>query len=306
MRLKALSRYGADTETRYGDCILLYDRESLVVYDCGHEKHAEEVVKFLRNNSSINKISIVVSHNDSDHINGIEKLLFYLKVEGCSITVFTSLYLKSTQKMLELLDDERRTPKATREHILEIFDNIKKIVDKATEYEFTVENATIDTVVDTSCSIVGPVEDDFIAVVARAIENEGTGQIDGETVKNAASIQLRCESDNGRNILLCGDASPDYLPDLSDYLVVQLPHHGKLSSAKAIFGKIEQNRMGNYTFLVSDNTGNTNGGSNDLQTSDLRIGKDIMNTNYGNPVEIGEKKKFATVTDARKSYGLWL
>lgn len=35
MKLKALSHYDNDMDTRFGDCILLYDETSLVVYDCG-------------------------------------------------------------------------------------------------------------------------------------------------------------------------------------------------------------------------------------------------------------------------------
>lgn len=46
MKLKALSHYAGDTDTRFGDCILLYDATTLIVYDCGNERHAEEVEKF--------------------------------------------------------------------------------------------------------------------------------------------------------------------------------------------------------------------------------------------------------------------
>ena len=48
MKLKALSHYNGDMDTRFGDCILLYDTTSLVVYDCGHIQHTEEIKKFLR------------------------------------------------------------------------------------------------------------------------------------------------------------------------------------------------------------------------------------------------------------------
>lgn len=34
MKLKALSHYDEDTDTRFGDCILLYDSSTLIVYDC--------------------------------------------------------------------------------------------------------------------------------------------------------------------------------------------------------------------------------------------------------------------------------
>lgn len=41
MKLKALSQYDGDKDTRFGDCILIYNNSSLIVYDCGHIKHAE-------------------------------------------------------------------------------------------------------------------------------------------------------------------------------------------------------------------------------------------------------------------------
>ena len=84
------------------------------------------------------------------------------------VTVYTSLYLKSAKKILELLDDERRTLPATKQHILQTFDNIKDIVEKAQEYGFSIENASVGAEVF-SGSIVGPTEDEFAEVVAKAI-----------------------------------------------------------------------------------------------------------------------------------------
>ena len=59
-----------------------------------------------------------------------------------------------------------------------------------------------------SGSIVGPTEDEFAEVVAQAIEDAKTTKIDGETVMNAASVQLKYKLDNAEIVLLCGDASP--------------------------------------------------------------------------------------------------
>lgn len=176
MKLKALSHYDGDMNTRFGDCILLYDSTSLVVYDCGHTKHAEAVEMFLQSNLLISQVHIVVSHNDSDHTDGVIDLLGYLYSKNYTVTVYSSLYLKSARKVLELLDDERRKLPATKQHILETFDNIKAIVEKAQEYEFTVKDAAIYTAVS-SCSIVGPTEDEFVAVVAQAIEDDTITQI---------------------------------------------------------------------------------------------------------------------------------
>lgn len=81
---------------------------------------------------------------------------------------------------------------------------------------------------------------------------------------NAASIQLKCYFDDGKAILLCGDASPDFLKNLDSYHYIQLPHHGQLADARAIFGDLRDPYE--KVFLISDNTGSspTSGGSDDL------------------------------------------
>lgn len=131
MKFEALSNYDNDMDTRFGDCILLYNSTELTVYDCGHERHAEEIKLFLEKNRLINCVNIVISHNDSDHTNGVANLMEYLYEKGYSVTLYTSLYLKNTKEIMDILDDGRRTPKATREHILEIFNNICELVQKA-------------------------------------------------------------------------------------------------------------------------------------------------------------------------------
>lgn len=161
----------------------------------------------------------------------------------------------------DVLDDGRRTLPATKQHILETFDNIKDIVEKAQEYGFSIENATIGKKV-LSGSIVGPTEDEFALVVAQAIEDNKI--IDGETVMNAASVQLKYKLDNAEAVLLCGDASPEYLHHLDGYDLIQLPHHGKLDNAIKIFEALRDSYSKAY--LISDNTGSgiTSGGSDKL------------------------------------------
>ena len=264
MKFEALSNYDNDMDTRFGDCILLYNSTELTVYDCGHERHAEEIKLFLEKNRLINCVNIVISHNDSDHTNGVANLMEYLYKKGYSVTLYTSLYLKNTKEIMDILDDGRRTPKATREHILEIFNNICELVQKAEEYGFATENAEVNISVSSGI-IVGPTVDEFAGVVAAAIEAENAGtKIDGETVMNAASVQLKMKLDNAETILLCGDATPDYLHNLLAYDIIQLPHHGKLDNAKRIFEKLDDPYA--KTYFVSDNTGSgaTSGGSDKL------------------------------------------
>lgn len=264
MELRALSHYDNDFDTRFGDCIMLFDSTVLVVYDCGHVKHAEAVEAFLSAHPQISEVNIVVSHNDSDHTDGVITLLDYLCAKTkITVTVYSSLYLKSARKVKDLLDDDRRTLPATKQHILDTFNNIKDIIEKAQECKFAVKNVDVGTKI-ASCYVVGPTEDEFVGVVSKAIKDNHVTQIEGETVMNAASVQLKCTLGE-TTVLLCGDATPEYLPDdLDSYDIFQLPHHGKLDNAKGIFDKLHDPYSKKY--LVSDNTGSaeTSGGSDDL------------------------------------------
>lgn len=264
MRLKALSHYNGDTDTRFGDCIMISNSTQLIVYDCGHEKHAEAVGDFLRNNTSVKEVHIVVSHNDSDHTDGIIPLMDYLASEGYETTVYTSLYLKHASKVEKLLDDGRRSKKSICNHILEIFNNIAEIVEKAQEYGFSVKDA-IKGVTLATAEIVGPLEDEFVEVVATAIEEDGTGTINGETVMNAASVQLKFCLDNQNIVLLCGDASPQYLKNLDSYDIIQFPHHGQYQDGVEILDCLGDASY-SKKYLISDNTGSgkTSGGSAEL------------------------------------------
>lgn len=262
MKMKILSNYDNDKETRFGDCILLYDTSVLIVYDCGHEKHADEVGRFLKKNTTINEVNIVISHNDSDHTDGVIPLMEWLSQGPYSVTVYTSLYLCHLDAIEEQLDDGRRNKKTICEDIIEQFDSINEIINKANELGIFAQDALKDTEVHTA-SIVGPEEEEFVKVVAYAIENDGKGTIDGETVMNAASIQLTATLDNQKSIFLCGDASPEYMKDLNDYDVIQFPHHGQMDDAEAILDKLEDASY-KKTFVISDNTGSTNGGSDEL------------------------------------------
>lgn len=96
-------------------------------------------LKIFEKNSLISQIHIVISHNDSDHTDGVESLMEHLHSKGYDVTLYSSLYLKSARKVLELLDDGRRTLPATKQHILETFDNIKDIVEKLRNMDFQLK-----------------------------------------------------------------------------------------------------------------------------------------------------------------------
>ena len=268
MKLKALSNYDGDRNTRFGDCILLYDAINLVVYDCGHERHAKEVKTFLEKHSTIINVSIVVSHNDSDHTEGMAELLHWLYTKGnYSVAVYAHLYLKHADTILDKIDDGRRNRESLKQALLDEFDNIRSVIELAQNYGFSIIEALPYTPV-CKCSIVGPTVDEFTDTAAQAVDNRVSdyiGEGDArETVMNAASIQLKCTLDDGNTILLCGDASPDFLKNLNSYHYIQLPHHGQLKNATAIFRELNDSYGKNY--LISDNTGSgaTSGGSDEL------------------------------------------
>lgn len=273
MKLKALSHYDNDMDTRFGDCIMLYDHHSLIMYDCGSERHAEEVEKFLKNHNGINDVYIVVSHNDSDHTNGVCSLLEWLheNKQNSNVKVYTHQLLKYKDKITDKIDDKRRNRQSIGNAILEEFNHIKEIIDTARNFGFDRIEAKKDTKVGKAI-IVGPTEEDFLEAAVKAIDkrtSDKVGEGDGsETYMNAASVQLECEIEDGNKILLCGDASPDFLPDHLNYNIIQLPHHGRLDNAKAIFNDIEKDGddpQEKY-YLISDNTGSgeKSGGSDDL------------------------------------------
>ncbi|MDD3228046.1 MAG: hypothetical protein PHE09_02415 [Oscillospiraceae bacterium] len=268
MKLKALSHYDGDKETRFGDCILLYDSLSVIVYDCGHTRHAEAVEMFLQSNLTISQVYIVVSHNDSDHTDGVCDLLDWLYVRSkYTVSVYLHQYLKYVDTILEKIDDRRRTRESLKQSLLAEFDNIKTIIESAQAYGFLAAEALNGTTISSS-TIVGPTIDEFTDVAAKAVDsrvgnNIGQGHAE-ETVMNAASVQLKCSLDNAGTILLCGDASPSYLHNLDSYDIIQLPHHGQLDDAQAVFEELKDPYS--KTYFVSDNTGTgeTSGGSDNL------------------------------------------
>ena len=269
MKLKALSHYDNDIDTRYGDCILLFNDSCAVVYDCGHVKHAECVETFLENSTCISTVYIVVSHNDSDHTNGVCTLLDWLyEQEKYTVKVYSHQYLKHVDTILDKVDDGRRNRESLKRALLAEFDNIKAIIETAEGYNFSCIEALKGTLV-CNCTIAGPTEDEFTDVAAQAVDNRESNKIGeglaAETVMNAASVQLSCIFSNGETLLLCGDASPDYLNSLENYDYIQLPHHGQENDAKAIFNKLGGNAY-SKSYLISDNTGSAekSGGSDDI------------------------------------------
>ena len=268
MKLKALSHYKGDLDTRFGDCILVYDSSRLIVYDCGHSRHEESIKSFLRDHKSVSTVYIVVSHNDSDHTNGICALLQWLSECGYTSSVYSHQYLRHVDTILDKIDDGRRNRETLKRALLDVFNNIREIIETAREYGIPTYEA-LSGVSFAGASIVGPSVDEFTDVAAKAVDSRATDRIGSglaeENVMNAASVQLKCSLDDVGLILLCGDATPDYMKNLEDYSLIQLPHHGQKDDAIAVF-----NRLGGVAYskkyLISDNTGSgaNSGGSEKL------------------------------------------
>jgi glyoxylase-like metal-dependent hydrolase (beta-lactamase superfamily II) len=296
VKLLGTKGYDGDGVSNHGDCIIIYNeqKKQMIVYDCGSEQHAEKSIEFMEDNG-ITQADVILSHNDRDHFNGIQKLIDEDKVDR----IFTTLLLKYVDEILDILDDKRRTREATKEHILELYDNIAKLSGNNLKDIYEDKDELPEGI-----SFIGPDKETMFEAVAKAIEENDIQTPDGEeTVVNATSLQIAISIQDGRKLLLLGDAAVENVTcDVPDYWYVQLPHHGKLASAEAIFDRINDDDIANHTFLVSDNTGNTNGGSDDLMASSVSKGKEIKNTQNGD-AEIGISS-YATTKSARKDYGI--
>ena len=265
MKLLALSHYDNDTDTRFGDCILVFDTFDLIVYDCGHIKHSEYVMSFLKEHREISNVHIVVSHNDSDHTAGICDLLNRLHDQKCyTVQIYAHLYDRHVGAILSAIDDGRRSRESLKDCLLEEFNHIREIKETAEKNHYRVVEALSGTAV-ANARIAGPTQEEFIRVAAQAVDKRASNTVEEETVMNAASVQLKCSIDNNRTILLCGDAAPSFIRNLNDYELIQLPHHGQLADAQDIFFKLGGDAY-KKTFLISDNTGTgkTSGGSDAL------------------------------------------
>lgn len=278
MKIKILSskNYENSEKINYGDCIIIDNGLDIVVYDCGSEEHAKEVINYI-NTKNIKKVKVILSHNDSDHYKGIE----YLKANGRLDKVYTVLLLKYLDEILDEIDDGRKNRNSLKEQIKEEYDNIAHL------------SMYLDDVVDegeiiTGVEFVGPKRDFLIKSTAQQLDCRESDSIDNTTVYNATSVQIAVTL-NDKKILLLGDAIFEAFDDkMFEYDVIQLPHHGNLNQAEQIF---EKNKSIMPLYIISDNTGNDNGGSDNIYFEGLDKGKRIKNTKNGN-IEID----YSTIT----------
>ena len=277
----------ADPAKNNGDCILVDNGTELVIFDCGCEEHAKRAEQYMKDNG-YKSAKIVLSHNDSDHFDGIP----YLIDQGLITDVYTLLLLKYKDELLDLINDKRRTRESIAKSIEEIYNNIYSLSGKV-----NLRDIFTDTFVAADVSIPGPDKDYALSAVAKNIDSRQSDSIDKETIVNAVSTQLSVHVSWAKDLLLTGDSSFKAIEEnLKAHSIIQLPHHGKLEQAEAIFDVKDNNTI----YYVSDNTGNSNGGSDDLMKQYPR-GHVIYNTIQGDQVctELS-----ANITIPRRTY-LW-
>lgn len=272
--------YKNSETTNYGDCILINTGSELIIYDCGHERHAEEVINYMKKNG-YQKAKFILSHNDEDHFNGLPKLLEEDKIS----VILTTLLLKYKDEILDAIDDKRKTRDSVARDILNLYSNIAKLSGEPLEDIYEHPEALCSEV-----SIVGPDFDYMIDTVAKRLDGREGDTQDGETAVNATSIQVKVKIGT-HTLLLCGDSSFVPIEDkVRNYDAVQLPHHGKVKQAQKIFDK--KSDQIHSVYVVSDNTGNSNGGSDDLDTTGHRVyntkknGNIVINASTFNPYSI--------------------
>lgn len=252
----------------YGDCIVFIEDKTAIIFDCGSEDHAKRAIALL-DYHGIEKATVVLSHNDDDHFKGIPFLIEKQRVDK----LFTILLLKYKDRILDEIDDGRRNRDSIARRITELYDNIASLSGKVTLCDvYEQENEF-----PSQMKRVGPSLEYMIQAAAKGLDSREGDQLDNETFTNAASMQIQL-THSSKKILLTGDCAPAAISedvDLNEFDYIQLPHHGKPSLAEEIFQRTNKNN--NIVFLVSDNTGNTNGGSDDLK----RAGHQIKDTKQG-------------------------
>ena len=120
--LSSKGHYAECEEKNYGDCFIIDTGDELIIYDCGSEEHALRVIEYM-DDHGYDQAKLILSHNDSDHFDGIPKLLEQKKLSG----IYTTLLLKYKKDILKIIDDGRRTENGIIEEILDKYDNIAQL-----------------------------------------------------------------------------------------------------------------------------------------------------------------------------------
>ncbi|MBQ9315147.1 MAG: MBL fold metallo-hydrolase [Clostridia bacterium] len=273
-------KYKESTEHDYGDCVITDTGNNVIVFDCGSEEHAKEVIKYLEDNYNTEKKAIVVlSHNDSDHFNGIPMLVEQNRIES----VYTILPLKFYDELLEEIDDDRKTKDSIKRQILERYSNITSLNNKGILKNIYNEDNSLVKICD-GVKIVGPSKEYALEVIGKALDSRQGDTIDSESVINAASVQLSIDLSNSM-LLLTGDASIEAISEnAKNHQIIQIPHHGRLDHAEDLFNIKKDDK--DTVFLISDNKGSNPGGSRELIKQKKDKGHVVLNTRLEDTLEL--------------------
>lgn len=276
-----------DAKTRnYGDCILIDTGNDLVIYDCGSTEHAEQVMNYM-DQHKYSKAKLILSHNDSDHFNGIPTLL----QENRLSEIHTTLLLKYVDDILERIDDKRKTRESVKRQILELYDNIAKLSGAP-----LIDIYEDQSVLYPNIKIIGPDKDYMLNTVAKRLDGREGDTVDGETAVNATSIIVSVTLCS-KELLLNGDCSFSAIENIvNDYDIIQLPHHGKATQANKIF---ENTNAYSTEYVISDNTGSSNGGSDNLKTK----GRRVKSTKLEGLIMLGESSPYFGIPFAGTTLG---
>ena len=276
MKIKVLSSQQCeDKNVNNGDCFILDNGSELVLYDCGCEDYANYIIDYMKENG-YEKLKIMLSHNDDDHFKGIPVLI----EDGKVSEVTTVLLLRYVDDLLERIDDGRKNRDSIKRQITDMYDNIEQLSGN------NLKDAFIHTKIADGIEISGPGKDYILDAAAKGLDTTEGDTIDGETITNATSIHAKVKLGN-KYILLTGDSSFESImkEKLDDFEIIQLAHHGKKEIAEKVFEELEDKP--DKTYIISDNTGTSNGGSDKLDTK----GYKVMNTKDDGMLSLDENSR---------------
>lgn len=288
MLMKVLSALNyPDSTSNYGDCFIFWDNQYLIIFDCGSEEHAKEVQNFMNENEISQIDFLMLSHDDSDHVNGARYL-----VDNCNVKkVCTPLILKYIDdiynKIIEVSPNSTIKRETVEERIKEAYSNIYELGNSLPAG--TLIDATNGISLTKNFEILGPSKDHLITSVAKEINGYEGNTMYKETITNAISVQAYAKG-LVDSVFLCGDACFEFVEENIDkeYSYIQGAHHGKLDFAQKVYD-FKNEKNSDFCFIISDNTGNTNGGSKNFEEELKQCRR--KNTKFGEiTIDLDEKQ----------------
>lgn len=265
-----------DRDKNNGDCFVIDNGKELVAYDCGCEDYSNWIINYMKE-YGYNKIKVVLSHNDDDHFLGIPLLVD----SGKTSEITTVLLLRYVDEILDIIDDGRKNRDSLKTQIIDAYDNISKLSGN------NLKDAFEHIDIADGVRISGPGKEYILNAAAKGLDTTAGDTIDNSTITNATSIHLEITIGE-KKILLTGDSSFESVmkEKIKEIDVIQLPHHGNAEIGEKIFEETKNDL--NKKYIISDNTGKSNGGSDKLNTK----GYLVHNTKKDGMIELDENSLF--------------